>query len=122
MTKPSFDKGKIKILLLEGVHSSALDAPFRSATQLTAQTFANAPRLIGIGCFCIGASQVDLDAATNRSVPAFNAPSSNTRSVAELVLAEIIMLLRGIPQRNASANRGVWVKSAAGSHEVRGKC
>jgi D-3-phosphoglycerate dehydrogenase len=94
----------------------------RSATHLTAQTFASAPRLISIGCFCIGTNQVDLDAATDRGMPVFNAPFSNTRSVAELVLAEIIMLLRGIPHRNAMAHRGVWVKTAAGSYEVRGKC
>jgi D-3-phosphoglycerate dehydrogenase len=94
----------------------------RSATHLTAKLFEHAPRLIAIGCFCIGTNQVDLDAATERGIPVFNAPFSNTRSVAELVLAEIIMLLRGIPHRNASAHRGVWVKSAAGSYEVRGKC
>jgi len=94
----------------------------RSSTHLTAQTFAKAPRLIAIGCFCIGTNQVDLDAATDLGMPVFNAPFSNTRSVAELVLAEIIMLLRGVPQRNTMAHRGVWVKSAAGSYEVRGKC
>jgi D-3-phosphoglycerate dehydrogenase len=153
MTKTSLDKGKIKILLLEGVHSSAVEAfrregytnieehakslpeaklaaslrdayiiGIRSATRLPAETFASAHRLIGVGCLCIGTNQVDLDAATERGIPVFNAPFSNTRSVAELVLAEIIMLLRGIPQRNASAHRGVWVKSAAGSYQVRGKC
>ena len=81
----------------------------------------NAPQLTGIGCFCIGTNQVDLEAAQDRGVPVFNAPFSNTRSVAELVLAEIIMLMRGIPQRNAAAHRGEWVKTAAGSREVRGK-
>jgi D-3-phosphoglycerate dehydrogenase len=65
---------------------------------------------------------VDLDAAQERGVPVFNAPFSNTRSVAELVLAEIVLLLRGIPQRNAVVHRGGWVKTATGSHEVRGKC
>ena len=94
----------------------------RSATQLPAETFAAAHTLIGVGCFWIGTNQVDLDAATERGIPVLKAPFSNTRSVAELVLAEIIMLLWGIPQRNASAHRGVWVKSAAGSYEVRGKC
>jgi D-3-phosphoglycerate dehydrogenase len=74
-----------------------------------------------VGCFCIGTNQVDLDAAQERGIPVFNAPFSNTRSVAELVLAEIVLLLRGIPHRNAMAHRGVWVKSAAGSYEVRGK-
>ena len=64
---------------------------------------------------------MDLDAAQDRGIPVFNAPFSNTRSVAELVLAEIILLMRGIPQRNAAAHRGGWIKTAAGSHEVRGK-
>ena len=81
----------------------------------------NAPRLTGIGCFCIGTNQVDLHAAQDRAIPVFNAPFSNTRSVAELVLGEIIMLMRGIPERNAAAHRGGWVKTATGSREVRGK-
>jgi D-3-phosphoglycerate dehydrogenase len=80
-----------------------------------------APRLTGIGCFCIGTNQVDLNAAMSRGIPVFNAPFSNTRSVAELVLAEVIMLLRGIPQRNAITHRGGWLKTATGSREVRGK-
>ena len=83
--------------------------------------FAHAPRLTGVGCFCIGTNQVDLDAAQALGVPVFNAPFSNTRSVAELVVAEIIMLVRGIPLRNAMAHRGKWVKTASGSYEVRGK-
>ena len=83
--------------------------------------FESASRLTGVGCFCIGTNQVDLAAAEERGIPVFNAPFSNTRSVAELVLAEIIMLLRGIPQRNAAAHRGEWLKTATGSHEVRGK-
>ncbi len=78
-------------------------------------------KLTGIGCFCIGTNQVDLEAAQDRGVPVFNAPFSNTRSVAELVLAEIIMLMRGIPRRNAAAHRGEWIKTAEGSREVRGK-
>ncbi len=153
MTKTSLDKSKIKILLLEGIHASAVetfqadgytnveshpkalaepqlleiigDAYFvgiRSATRLTAKVFERARRLISVGCFCIGTNQVDLDAAQERGVPVFNAPFSNTRSVAELVLAEIILLLRGIPQRSAVAHRGGWVKTATGSHEARGKC
>jgi D-3-phosphoglycerate dehydrogenase len=93
----------------------------RSATHLTAEVFKRAEKLIGVGCFCIGTSQVDLGAAENKGVPVFNAPFSNTRSVAELVLAETILLMRGIPQRNAAAHRGQWLKTAAGSHEVRGK-
>jgi D-3-phosphoglycerate dehydrogenase len=94
----------------------------RSATQLTSRIFERAPRLTGVGCFCIGTNQVDLEAAQERGIPVFNAPFSNTRSVAELVLAETIMLLRGIPHRNAQAHRGAWVKTATGSYEVRGKC
>src|SRR5262249_56723551 len=79
------------------------------------------PRMIGVGCVCIGTNQVDLAAAEARGIPVFNAPFSNTRSVAELVIAEIVLLMRGIPQRNAAAHRGEWIKSAAGSHEVRAK-
>jgi D-3-phosphoglycerate dehydrogenase len=93
----------------------------RSATQLTAEVLERAPKLIGIGCFCIGTNQVDLDSAQSRGVPVFNAPFSNTRSVAELVLAEIILLMRHIPERNAAAHRGEWLKTATGAHEVRGK-
>ncbi len=94
----------------------------RSATRLTAGILAHAPRLIGVGCFCIGTDQVDTDAAQERGIPVFNAPFSNTRSVAELAVAEIILLMRGIPYRNAMAHRGHWIKSAAGCNEVRGKC
>ena len=93
----------------------------RSRTQLTAGVLAEARRLIAVGCFCIGTSQVDLDAAELLGIPVFNAPYSNTRSVAELVVAEAIMLMRGIPQKSAQCHRGGWSKSAAGSHEVRGK-
>ena len=93
----------------------------RSATQLTARVIENAPRLTGVGCFCIGTNQVDLDVAQDRGIPVFNAPFSNTRSVAELILGELIMLLRGIPQRNAAAHRGEWIKTATGSREARGK-
>src|ERR1051325_10200051 len=152
MTKTSHDKSKIKILLLQGSHQSAVDSlpaagdtqiqhhpkslppaqlrdaisdayfvGIRSATQLTADIFEAAPRLICAGCFCIGTNQVDLECARERGIPVFNAPFSNTRSVAELVMAEIIFLMRGIPQRNAAAHRGEWLKTAAGSHEVRGK-
>jgi D-3-phosphoglycerate dehydrogenase / 2-oxoglutarate reductase len=93
----------------------------RSRTFLTEAVLAQAPRLAAIGCFCIGTNQVDLAAAVRRGIPVFNAPFSNTRSVAELVLGEIIMLLRGIPHKNAVQHRGGWVKSAEGSYEVRGK-
>jgi D-3-phosphoglycerate dehydrogenase len=93
----------------------------RSATHLTARVLEAAPRLIAVGCFCIGTNQVDLECAQRRGVPVFNAPFSNTRSVAELVVAEAILLMRGIPVRNAAAHRGEWIKTAAGSREVRGK-
>ena len=93
----------------------------RSRTQLTEDVLGNARRLIAIGCFCIGTNQVDLEAAELAGIPVFNAPYSNTRSVAELVIAQAIMLMRGIPQKNAECHRGGWSKSAAGSHEARGK-
>ncbi len=116
-------------------HPATLDGPalidavrdahiigIRSRTQLTAEVLAQTRRLITIGAFCIGTDQIDLDAAAERGIPVFNAPFSNTRSVAELVIAETILLTRGVPQRNAQLHRGVWNKSAAGAHEVRGKC
>jgi D-3-phosphoglycerate dehydrogenase / 2-oxoglutarate reductase len=93
----------------------------RSRTELTEEMLAAAPKLTAIGCFCIGTNQVNLAAAARRGIPVFNAPYSNTRSVAELVLGEIIMLLRGIPEKNALVHRGGWTKSAVGSVEVRGK-
>jgi len=93
----------------------------RSRTQLSEDVLAQAKRLIAVGCFCIGTNQVDLIAARKLGVPVFNAPYSNTRSVAELVIAEAIMLLRGIPQKNALCHRGGWTKSAAGSYETRDK-
>lgn len=152
MSKNSLDKSKIKFVLLEGVHTSAVrtleaagytnidylktaltedelierlkDAHFvglRSRTQLTRRVFENAPKLIAAGCFCIGTNQVDLQAAQEHGVAVFNAPFSNTRSVAELVIAQAILLLRGIPQKNFACHRGQWLKSAAGSYEIRGK-
>ena len=152
MSNTSLDKSKIRFLLLEGVHQSALetlnaagytnieylktslpddelkakikDAHFvgiRSRTQLTEEIFAAAEKLIAVGCFCIGTNQVDLKAATKRGIAVFNAPYSNTRSVAELSLAEIIMLMRGVPERNAQCHRGGWNKSATNSFEIRGK-
>ncbi|WP_339074877.1 phosphoglycerate dehydrogenase [Teredinibacter turnerae] len=148
----SLDKAKIKFLLLEGVHQSAVeslnragytnvdyvktalaeeelierikDAHFvglRSRTQLTRRVIEHAPKLVAAGCFCIGTNQVDLDAAQEHGVAVFNAPFSNTRSVAELVIAEAILLLRGIPSKNAGCHRGEWDKSAVGSYEIRGK-
>ena len=83
--------------------------------------FDAAEKLIAVGCFCIGTNQVDLKAATKRGIAVFNAPYSNTRSVAELSLAEIIMLMRGIPAKNAECHRGGWSKSAVNSYEIRGK-
>lgn len=93
----------------------------RSRTHLTGDVLSQARRLIAVGCFCIGTNQVDLEAAELAGIPVFNAPYSNTRSVAELVIAQAIMLMRGIPQKNAECHRGGWSKSAAGSHEARGK-
>lgn len=93
----------------------------RSRTNLTRDILEKAEKLVAIGCFCIGTNQVDLDAARELGIPVFNAPYSNTRSVAELVLAEIIMLMRGIPEKNAVVHRGGWGKSAKDSYEVRGK-
>jgi D-3-phosphoglycerate dehydrogenase len=105
------------VTALEGAHFVGL----RSRTQLTAEVLEQSPQLGAIGCFCIGTNQVDLKAAMRLGIPVFNAPFSNTRSVAELVLAQVIMLMRGIPEKNAILHRGGWVKSAAHSYEVRGK-
>lgn len=93
----------------------------RSRTQLTDKVLSHANKLVAIGCFCIGTNQVDLKAAQTRGIPVFNAPFSNTRSVAELVLGETLLLLRGIPEKSAKAHRGEWFKSAVGSVEARGK-
>jgi len=152
MAKVSLEKEKIKILLLEGPHSSSVeilkaegytnieyhkgslseseliesikDAHFvgiRSRTNLTKEVIDAAQKLVAIGCFCIGTNQVDLKAAAERGIPVFNAPFSNTRSVAELVLGQLLLLLRGIPEKNALAHRGIWKKSAEHSYEARGK-
>lgn len=93
----------------------------RSATQISADTLKALPGLKAIGCFCIGTNQVDLTAAAGLGIPVFNAPFSNTRSVAELVIAEAILLLRRIPEKNARTHRGLWDKSAQGAYEVRNK-
>jgi len=93
----------------------------RSRTKLSDALLDQAPKLTAIGCFCIGTDQVQLEAARRRGIPVFNAPYANTRSVAELVLAEIIYLMRGISAKNMAAHRGEWMKTAVGSHEVRGK-
>ena len=152
MSKVSLPKDKIRILLLEGVHESALETlqangysnieyvktslpedeliekvkdvhfiGIRSRTQITEAVVDAAQKLVAVGCFCIGTNQVDLHATQKRGIPVFNAPFSNTRSVAELVLGQIILLLRGIPEKNAKAHRGEWLKSAVGSFEARGK-
>ena len=102
---------------LEGVHLLGI----RSRTKVTPRVLEAAERLIAIGCFCIGTDQVALEEARRRAIPVFNAPFSNTRSVAELVLGQIIMLMRGIFPKSVAAHRGEWIKSAANSWEVRGK-
>ncbi len=152
MAELSLPKDRIRILLLEGVHTSALDTfaaagysnverlktaldrtelerrladvhilGIRSRSRVTADILAAAPRLFCVGCFCIGVNQVDLGAAKLAGIPVFNAPYSNTRSVAELVVGEIIMLFRGIHAKSVRAHAGVWAKSTAGSSEIRGK-
>src|SRR5215468_3723225 len=93
----------------------------RSRTQLTEDVLASADQLLAVGCFSVGTNQVDLLAARKRGIPVFNAPFSNTRSVAELVIGEIVMLLRQIFPRSVAAHDGGWDKSATGSREVRGR-
>ncbi len=136
MANTSLDKSKIKFLLLEGVHQTAVDTlkaagytnieyhtgslpeeqlkesiadahfvGIRSRTQLTEEVFQAAEKLIGVGCFCIGTNQVDLKAALKRGIPVFNAPYSNTRSVAELVIAHTVNLMRGIPEKMQSVRK-----------------
>ena len=94
----------------------------RSRTHIDAAAVTAAKKLKAIGCFCIGTNQVDLDGARRLGIPVFNAPFSNTRSVAELAIADIILLMRGIPEKAARAHRGEWAKTARHAHEVRGKC
>jgi D-3-phosphoglycerate dehydrogenase / 2-oxoglutarate reductase len=93
----------------------------RSGTQVTERVLAAAPQLLAIGAFCIGVNQIDLTAASRRGIAVFNAPFSNTRSVVELAVAEIIALTRRLTDKNAQMHAGLWDKSAAGSHEVRGR-
>jgi D-3-phosphoglycerate dehydrogenase len=93
----------------------------RSKTQVTRKVLQHASKLQAIGCFCIGVNQVDLKAASQQGVVVFNAPYSNTRSVAELVIGASIMLIRRIPDKNAAAHNGIWMKEAKGSYELRGK-
>lgn len=102
---------------LQGVHIVGI----RSRTQITAEVLEAAKTLVAVGCFSVGTNQVDLEAAVKLGVPVFNAPFSNTRSVAELTIAEIVMLMRGVFTKSVAAHEGRWLKTATGSHEVRGK-
>lgn len=147
----SYPKSKIKVLLLENIHETAREifrsegmdlevlsgalseaeliekirdvhiVGLRSKTNITEPVLEAARRLLAVGCFCIGTNQVDLKAAHRRAIPVFNAPFSNTRSVAELVISDIVALARHIPDHVRDMHQGVWNKSAAGSFEVRGK-
>jgi D-3-phosphoglycerate dehydrogenase len=146
-----FPKHKIKVLLLENIHQNAktllenegyivellpaaLDEEelckkikgvsmigIRSKTKITKKVLEHADELMAIGAFCIGTNQINLDACLEYGIPVFNAPYSNTRSVVELALAEMIMLMRNIPDRSREMHEGVWNKSASNSFEVRGK-
>ncbi len=150
-TAISYPKNRINVLLLENVHpvaielmkaegfnvetySAGLDEDelcekiknisvlgIRSKTQVSAKVLDNASRLMVIGAFCIGTNQIDLKAATKKGVAVFNAPFSNTRSVVELAIAQMIMLMRNIPDKSAKMHAGKWDKSATGSFEIRGK-
>jgi D-3-phosphoglycerate dehydrogenase / 2-oxoglutarate reductase len=145
------DQAKVRVLLLENIHpdavsrlesegfhvesvSTALDEAeliervegvhllgIRSKTRVTAKVLAAADRLVAIGAFCIGTDQIDLAAASQAGIAVFNAPFSNTRSVVELALAEIIAMTRRLTEKNAKMHEGVWDKAADGSHEVRGR-
>jgi D-3-phosphoglycerate dehydrogenase len=147
----SYPLHKINFLLLENIHQTAREAieregfhleclsaslseeelleripeihvlGIRSKTRVTARVLAEARRLLAVGCFCIGTNQVDLAAANARGIPVFNAPFSNTRSVAELIISEIIALARQLGDRSREMHEGRWRKAAAGSYEVRGK-
>lgn len=149
--KTSYPKHKIKAVLVEGIHPSGVamlrDEGFqveslpsspdpaklarlvhdahllgiRSKTDVTTAILDAAPRLLAVGCFCIGTNQVALSHAARQGVPVFNSPFSNTRSVAELTLAEIIALYRRLTEKSDLMHRGMWDKSAAGAHEVRGR-
>jgi D-3-phosphoglycerate dehydrogenase / 2-oxoglutarate reductase len=151
MPVTSFPKDQIKILLLENIHQSAVSLlqaegfsvetisgalkedelaakiedvhvlGIRSKTYVNDRVLASAKRLLTLGCFCIGTNQVQLLAANKRGVPVFNAPFSNTRSVAEMILAEVVMLARQLGDRSAEMHRGTWKKIATGCYEVRGK-
>lgn len=147
----SYPKSRIKVLLLENIHSRAAEIflaegyqvetekhalseeellerikdvsilGIRSKTMLTEKVVAAASRLLSVGAFCIGTNQIDLNATLSKGICVFNAPFSNTRSVVELAIGHIIMLFRNIPTKNALMHKGIWDKSAAGSNEIRGK-
>ena len=147
----SYPKNRIKMLLLENVHPNALAKikadgfsvesypagldedelsakikgihvlGIRSKTQVTAKVLKHADKLMAIGAFCIGTNQIDLQAALAKGIVVFNAPFSNTRSVVELAIAEIIMLMRGIPDKSNDMHQGIWSKTASNSNEIRGK-
>ena len=148
----SYPKEKIKILLLEGIHQTAIDLfkhhgysnieihkgalahdellqkisnvhllGLRSKTQLNAAIIKQAGKLLAAGCFCIGTNQVAMQSAIDNGVAIFNSPFSNTRSVAELVIANCIMLLRRIPEKDKAAHKGEWLKDSTNCFEVRGK-
>ena len=151
MAATSFPKGEIKILLLENIHPVASEAfvadgfsveavstalpeaelvarvrdahilGIRSKTMVTPKVLDEARRLLAVGAFCIGTNQIALEHANRRGVPCFNAPFSNTRSVAELILAEVVVLSRHLGDRSREVHAGSWKKVAVGSHEVRGK-
>lgn len=151
MRRTSFPKNQIKVLLLENIHPLALEAfnsegfqvealsvalneaelkeklkdvhvlGIRSKTQITAEAISSAPRLLTLGCFCIGTNQVDLQATKLKGIPVFNAPFGNTRSVAEMTIAEIISLARQLGQRNSEMHEKTWKKVSNGCFEVRGK-
>ncbi len=151
MAATSYPKSEIKIVLLENIHPVAAEAfkadgfhvetasgalpeaelvercrdahvvGIRSKTQITPRVLDEARRLLAVGAFCIGTNQVALLHANRRGVPVFNAPFSNTRSVAELIIAEIVMLSRHLGDRSREVHEGRWKKVAVGSHEVRGK-
>ncbi len=150
-SKTSFPKNKIKIVLVENIHAAGVqmlrdegyqvetltgspdkakllklvaDAHLlgiRSKTELTPEVFGAAERLLAVGCFCIGTNQVDVNHACGKGVPVFNSPFSNTRSVAELTLAEVVALSRRMVPQTINMHKGVWDKSASGAHEVRGR-
>jgi len=150
-TNISYPKNRINVLLLENIHPNAFEflkeegynvelvkgamdedelaekikdvsiLGIRSKTQLTKKVLANAKRLIAVGAYCIGTNQIDLDECQKKGIAVFNAPFSNTRSVVEVAIAEIIMLMRRVPDMSREMHQGIWNKSATNSSEIRGK-